>query len=52
MLAGAVNSRKRLFVEEADESVTGCDLAHDLHCELVVVGGDVRLCVDGSKLVL
>ena len=52
VLARAVDSLERLFVQQADESVTLCDLLHHLHGELIVVGRLVCHTVDGCKLVL
>ena len=52
VLAGAVHAVERLFVQQADEAVARRDLFHDLHGELVVVGGDVRGGKDGRELVL
>ncbi len=41
VLAGAVDTGKRLFMEQADESVAQCHFLHRLHGQLIVVGGDV-----------
>ena len=38
VLAGAIHSVKRLFVQQAHHSVTQRRFLHDLHCELVLVG--------------
>ena len=52
VLARAVDSRKGLFMKQADETVLFCNALHKLHCELVVVGGYVRGREYGSQLVL
>ena len=52
MLARAVHSVERLLVQQAHKTVARRDLFHDLHGELVVVGGDARAGEDGRKLVL
>ena len=36
----------------ADKTMTACNFLHQLHRQLVVVGGNVRLGIDGSELVL
>ena len=41
VLARPVDALERLFVEQADEAVPFRHTPHDLHGELVVVGGDV-----------
>ena len=52
VLAAAVDAVKGLFVQQTDQSVPVGDLLHDLHGELVVVGGDVGGRVDRRQLVL
>ena len=52
MLAGAVDPREGLLVKQAHQAVPGGHLLHDLHGQLVVVGGDVGGGIDGGKLVL
>ena len=52
MLAGAVDAGEGLFVQQAGEAVLRGHTLHDLHGELVVVGGDVGGGVDGGQLVL
>ena len=52
MLAAAVDAGERLLVQQADKPVTGGDFLHQLHRELIVVGGDVRGRIDGGQLVL
>ena len=52
VLTGAVHTGEGLFVKETREAVFGRDLLHDLHGQLVVVGGDVGRAVDGRDLVL
>ena len=52
VLAGAVHALEGLFIQQADEAVLLGGLLHDIHDELVVVGGDVRRVVDAGKLVL
>ena len=59
MLSGAVHAVEGLFVQQADHSVTKSCLLHDLHRELVLVGGSVRsgeyrchLMLRGSYLIM
>ena len=52
VLSGAVDSRERLFVEQADHSVLTRDLLHHFHRELVVIAGYVRCREYGGKLML
>ena len=52
VLARAIDSGKGLFVEQTHQTVLGGHLLHDLHGQLVVVGGDVGGGVDGGQLVL
>ena len=52
MLAGAVDAGKGLFVQQTFQSMAPRDLLHDLHGELVVVGGDVRRREDRRQLML
>ena len=52
VLTAAIDSGKRLFVEQADKPMPGSYLLHDLHGELIVVGGDIGGGVDRGKLVL
>ena len=52
VLAGAVDTRKGLFMQQADQPVPVGDLLHDLHCQLVLVVGGVAVAVDGGHLVL
>ena len=52
MLAVSVYTGKGLFMQQADQTVLGSDLLHDLHGELVVVGCDVGRGIDRGKLVL
>ena len=42
VLAGAVDARERFFVEQTHQPVLRRDLLHHFHCQLVVVGGNVR----------
>ncbi len=41
VLSASVHSGKGLFVQQANHSVLGGDLAHHFHRKLVVVAGDV-----------
>ena len=41
VLAAAVDAGKRLLVQQADHTVLFGDLLHNLHRQLIVVGGDV-----------
>ena len=52
VLAGAVDAREGLFVQQADHTVLAGDLLHELHGELVVVSGDVGGGEDGRELML
>ena len=52
VLTAAVYARKGLLVQQADEPVTGRDLLHYLHCQLVVVGCNVCSGIDRRKLML
>ena len=52
MLAASVNACKRLLVKKANHIMLLCNLLHNLHCELVMVGCNVCCCEDGSKLML
>ena len=52
MLAAAVHALKRLLVLQADQTVLGCDLLHQLHGQQVVVDGNVGGVEDGSQLML
>ena len=39
-------------MKQAYKSVSGCDLLHDLHHKLVLIGRDIGCRVDGCELVL
>ena len=52
MLAGAVDPREGLLVQEADEVVALRHLLHHLHGQLVLVAGAVGVGIDGGHLVL
>ena len=52
VLAAAVDPGKRLFMQQANHVVLAGDLLHQLHGELVVVGGDVRGRENRRKLML
>ena len=52
VLAGTVDARKGLFMQQAHHVVMSGDLFHDLHRQLVVVGGDVCGAEDRRQLVL
>ena len=52
VLARAVDAVERLFMQQTDQTVPRRDLLHDLHGELVVVGGDVGRGVNRGQLVL
>lgn len=41
MLAAAVDALKRLFVKQTYEAVFGGNLLHNLHHNLILVGGNV-----------
>ena len=52
MLAAAVDAGKGLLMQQAHQTVLCRDLLHDLHGQLVVVGGDICCAIDRSKLML
>ena len=52
VLAGAVDAGIGLFVEEADQAVTGGHPLHGLHGQLVLVHGQVAHGEDGGHLML
>ena len=52
VLPGAVHPLEGLFMEQALESVSARGLLQDLHDELIVVRGQVRLIVDAGQLML
>ena len=52
VLAAAVHALKRLLVLQADQTVLGCDLLHQLHGQQVVVDGNVGGVEDGGQLML
>ena len=52
VLAGAVDTRERLLVQQADEAVALRHVLHHFHGELVVVGGDVGRREDRRELML
>ncbi len=52
VLAGAVDAREGLFMQQADQAVACGNLLHHLHDELVVVGGDVGGREDRRQLML
>ncbi len=52
MLAASVDIFKRLLVQKANKTVLSCDILHDLHGELVLVGCKVSCSEDRCHLVL
>ena len=42
MLTGTVNTCKRLFMKQTCKTMSGCDLLHALHHQLVMVGLDIN----------
>ena len=52
MFAGAVHAGKGLFVQQAHQPVAGGHLAHDLHGQLVMVGGHVGGGVNRGQFML
>ena len=52
VLAAAVDAGEGLFVQQAHHAVLAGDLLHQLHGDLVVIGGDVGDGEDGRELVL
>ena len=52
MLAGAVDARKGLFVQQTDHAVLAGDLLQQLHGQLVVVGGNIGGRENRRKLML
>ncbi|CDC63080.1 unknown [Clostridium sp. CAG:448] len=52
MLSAAVDSRKGLFVQKADQTVLQSDFLHDFHRELVVVSGNIGCRINRCQFVL
>ena len=52
VLARAVDSRERLFVEQAGQTVFVGGLLHHLHGEVLVIGPEIRVLEDRGKFVL
>ena len=52
VLAGAVDAREGLFVQQAHQVVALGHLLHHLHGQLVLVAGGVGVGIDGGHLVL
>ena len=52
MLAAAVDPGEGLLVQQADQAVARGHLAHELHGQLVMVGGDIGAGEDRGQLVL
>ena len=52
VLAAAVDTRKRLFVEQTYQIVFQGDLLHDLHGQLVMIRGNICGSENGSQLML
>ena len=52
MLTAAVHTGKRLFMKQADQIVLARRALHNLHSQLVVIGGDIGGGEDGGQLVL
>ena len=52
MLAASVNTCKRFFMKQTYKTVLYGNLLHNLHCNLVVVGGNIGSCINGCKLML
>ena len=52
MLTRAIGAAEGLFMQQACETVAFGHLFHDLHGQLVVVGGQVRILEDGGQLML
>ena len=41
VLTGAIDTCKRLFMQQANQTVLQCNLFHDFHCQFVLVGRNV-----------
>ena len=52
VLARAVDPGKGFFVHETDEAVMACHRAEDVHCQHLMIGGDVGVLVDRGNLIL
>ena len=52
VLAGAVDSRERLLVQQTGQTVFRSGAAHHLRDQLIVIGGEVRIFVDRRDFVL
>ena len=52
VLAAAVDPCKGLLVQQADQAVPARHLLHDLHGQLIMVGGNVPRGIDRGKLML
>jgi hypothetical protein len=52
MLAGSVDAFKRLFMKQAGKTVLFRSLAENIHCQLVLVNGDVSLGEDRRQFKL
>ena len=52
MLAGTIDTSKRLFMKQANQIMLGSTLLHHLHGQLIGVAGVVCVGINGRKFVL
>ena len=52
VLAGAIDAREGLFMQQAHETMPEGNFLHDLHRQLVVIGCDVGCCINRGQLML
>ncbi len=52
VFAGAIDAGEGLFMEQTDQSLLVRHSFQGLHHDLVVVGGYIGFCIDGSQFVL
>ena len=52
VLAGAVNAGERFFVQQTHQTVLCSHVFHDLHGQLIVIGGGVGIAENGGQFVL
>ena len=52
VLAAAVDAGERLFVQQADQAVLVGGAAHDLHDQVLVIGGEVAVFEERGEFVL
>ena len=52
VLTGTIDTGERFLMKQALETMPWCGLLHDLHHQLVMVDGEVRLIIDRCQLML